>query len=104
MNPPRSAVPKAGVRSTRPRRPAVRTTLNLPEDLLRAAQRSLGTTGITATVVRAMEEAVRLKLRLRLLEHDMTELTPELVEELRRPRVPGGEPSPPAESTGRSHD
>jgi len=76
MKTPRSAVPKTGVRSTRPRRPAVRTTLNLPEDLLRAAQQSLGTTGITATVVRAMEEAVRLKLRLRLLEHDMTELTP----------------------------
>jgi hypothetical protein len=104
MNPRRSAVPKTGIRSTRPRRPAVRTTLNLPEDLLRAAQRSLGTTGITDTVVRSMEEAVRLKLRLRLLEHDMTPLTPELVEELRRPRVPGAEPSPPAESTGRSHD
>ena len=51
-----------------------------------------------------MEEAVRLKLRLRLLEHDMSELTPELLEKLRRPRVPGGEPSAPAESTGRSHD
>ena len=104
MKPPRSAVPKAAVRSARPRRPTVRTTLNLPADLLRAAQSSLGTTGITATVVRAMEEAVRLKLRLRLLEHDMTELTPELVEELRKPRIPGREPSPPAESTGRPHD
>jgi hypothetical protein len=50
-----------------------------------------------------MEEAVRLKLRLRLLEHDMTQLTPELVEELRRPRILGAEPSSPAESTGRSH-
>jgi hypothetical protein len=53
----------------------------------------LGTTGLTATVVRALEEAVRLKLRLRLLDHDMTELTPEFVEQLRRPRISSDEPS-----------
>jgi hypothetical protein len=34
-----------------------------------------------------MEEAVRLRLRLRLLQRDMAELTPELIEELRRPRL-----------------
>jgi hypothetical protein len=47
-----------------------------------------------------MEEAVRLKLRLRLLDHDMTELTPEFVEQLRRPRMSADEP----DSTARSAD
>jgi hypothetical protein len=43
-------------------------------------------------VVRALDEAVRLKLRLRLLDHDMTELTPEFVEQLRSPRISADEP------------
>ncbi len=77
------------------RRIVKRTSLNLPRDLVRDAQRALGTSSITLTVVRAMEEAVRLRLRLRLLERDMPGLTPELIERLRRPRV-GMSPDRPA--------
>jgi Arc/MetJ family transcription regulator len=68
-----------------------RTTLNLPEDLLHAAQEALGTTGVRDTVVRAMEEAVRFHLRLRLLRRELPDLTPELVERLREPRTAAGE-------------
>ena len=64
-----------------------RTSIYLPPELVRQAQQALGTTGVTSTVVHAMEEAVRLRLRLRLLQRDMAELTPELIEELRRPRL-----------------
>ncbi len=64
-----------------------RTTLNLPEDLLEAAREALGTTGVKDTVVTAMEEAVRFRLRLRLLQRELPDLTPELVERLRRPRT-----------------
>lgn len=64
-----------------------RTTLNLPADLLDAAREALGTTGVTDTVVRAMEEAVRFHLRLRLLQRELPDLTPEVVERLREPRT-----------------
>ncbi len=76
-------------RSRRARHPerSRRTTLNLPEELLREARTALGTTGVRDTVVRAMEESVQLRLRLRLLQRDLPDLTPDLVERLRQPTM-----------------
>lgn len=67
-----------------------RTSLNLPRDLVREAQSILGTRTITSTVVRSMEEAVRLRLRLRLLQRDFPDLTLEAIEEMRRRRLQEG--------------
>jgi hypothetical protein len=47
---------------------------------------------VTPTVITALEEAVRLKLRLRLLSRDFSGLTPSVIEEMRRSRA---EISPP---------
>ncbi len=92
---------RAAPKGLKSRRLVKRTSLYLPRDLVREAQRALGTSSITLTVVRAMEEAVKLRLRLRLLERDMPGLTPELIEELRRPRV-GMSPDRPAHPVRRT--
>src|SRR5262249_2544814 len=62
-----------------------RTSLNLPPDLVRRAQAALGTKSVTATVIQALEEAVNLRLRLRLLHRELPDLTPQLVKALRQP-------------------
>lgn len=73
-----------------------RTSLNLPMELVREAQKLLGTATITSTVIRSMQEAIRLRLRLRLLERDFPDLTLEAVEEMRRARLPEIRQSSPA--------
>ena len=63
------------------------TTLNLDEDLLREAQEELGTTEKTATIHRALQEAINLRRRQRLAERVLPGLTPEHLEEMRRNRT-----------------
>jgi Arc/MetJ family transcription regulator len=60
------------------------TSLYLDDELLREASEALGTTGPTATVRAALEEAVR-RTRLKSLAAWKPELTPEELEHLRRP-------------------
>jgi Arc/MetJ family transcription regulator len=64
-----------------------RTTLNLDTELVRAAQEALGTTQITETIHRALEEAVHRRMRRRLAELPLTDLTPDRLEEMRRGRT-----------------
>lgn len=66
-----------------------RTSLNLPQALFRQAEEALGTRGPKQTIVSALQEAVQLRMRVRLLRRDFSGLTPDVVEELRRPRLPG---------------
>lgn len=63
-----------------------RTTLNLPADLLKAAEDELGTTSPTEAVTEALKEFVRRRAAERLLAMDLPDLTPDAVEEVRRPR------------------
>lgn len=71
------------------------TTLNLDMELLARAQQELGTRTATDTIHRALEEAVNRARRRRLLDHDFSELTPEVIDEMRRPRFA----EPPTEKT-----
>lgn len=74
-----------------------RTTLNLDDELLRAAREALGTSKTTETIHRALEEAVNRQMRRSLAELPLTDLTPERLNEIRRGREFGvtepGEPS-----------
>jgi hypothetical protein len=63
-----------------------RTTLVLPVELLRDAERLLGTRSHTEAVVLALEELVARRHREELLRMDWSDLTPEAVEAMRRPR------------------
>jgi Arc/MetJ family transcription regulator len=63
-----------------------RTTLVLPVDLLQDAERLLGVRSHTEAVVIALEELVARRHREDLLRMDWSELTPEAVDEMRRPR------------------
>ena len=63
-----------------------RTTINVPEDILVQAQEAFGTRSPTVAIRRALEEAVARHHRQRLLEMDWSDLTPEAVDEMRRPR------------------
>jgi len=72
--------------SSRRRRGGKRTTLVLPPDLLDDAERLLGTRSHTEAVVAALEELVARRHREELLRMDWSDLTPEAVEEMRRPR------------------
>jgi Arc/MetJ family transcription regulator len=70
-----------------PMRPEThRTTLNLPAELLRAAEEELGTTSPTVAVTTALREFVRRRAMERLLAMDLPDLTPEAVEAMRQPR------------------
>jgi Arc/MetJ family transcription regulator len=62
------------------------TTLNLDLDLLREAQRELGTREKTETIHRALQEAINLRRRQRLAERTLPGLTPESLEQIRRNR------------------
>jgi Arc/MetJ family transcription regulator len=71
------------------------TTLNLDMDLVKEAQRALGTQKATETIHRALEEVIAREKRRQLLEMGVGDLTPERLEELRRnrPPEPGDTPS-----------
>lgn len=62
------------------------TTLNLDTDLLDRARDALGTTQVTETVHRALEEVVLARRRAWLASHDFEGLTPAAVEAMRQPR------------------
>jgi Arc/MetJ family transcription regulator len=63
------------------------TTLNLDTDLLDRAREALGTTQVTETVHRALEEVVLARRRAWLASHDFDGLTPAAVEQTRKPRT-----------------
>lgn len=72
----------------RPRRQRTtrRVTLNVDEELLREAGEFLGTTSMTETINGALDEYVSLQFRLRAANRELA-LTPEMLDEIRRPRT-----------------
>jgi Arc/MetJ family transcription regulator len=64
-----------------------RTSLNLDFGLVDEAREALGTRGTTETVHAALREIALRDRRRRLLARDFSMLTPELIEELRRPEL-----------------
>jgi Arc/MetJ family transcription regulator len=62
-----------------------RTTINLDMDLVAAASAELGTRRTTDTVHVALREVVSRARRARLPRRDFEDLTPDAVEEMRRP-------------------
>ena len=62
-----------------------RTNINLDMDLVREAAHELGTHRTTDTVHRALREVVARAQRARLAEREFADLTPETLDELRRP-------------------
>jgi Arc/MetJ family transcription regulator len=73
-------------RPPRQSRTTRRVTLNVDEELLREAGEFLGTTSMTETINGALDEYVSLQMRLQLVNHDF-DLTPEMLDEIRRPRT-----------------
>lgn len=69
-----------------PARVTKRTNINLDVELLDRAAAVLGTRRMTDTVHAALEQVVAVALRRRLASQDFPDLTPERLEELRRPR------------------
>jgi Arc/MetJ family transcription regulator len=65
----------------------MRTSLNLDLDLVDKARDVLGSNGTTDTVHRALEEVVRQERLRWLAERDFSELTPEVLRELRSTRT-----------------
>lgn len=64
-----------------------RITANLDGDLLREAEQVLGTSGTTATLTAALAEVVRERRLRALLDHDLSDLSPEALDRLRRQRT-----------------
>jgi Arc/MetJ family transcription regulator len=64
------------------------TSLYIEERLLAEAERTLGTSGPTATVRAALEDVVRRRKLRALAAWDLTDLTPERLGELRAAREP----------------
>ena len=64
-----------------------RTNMNLDRQLVAEAAAVLGTRGSTQTVHAAMAEVVRAARRRRLAAHEFSDLTPERLDTLRRPRA-----------------
>ena len=60
--------------------------MNLDTELVGQVAEILGTQTATATVHAALREVLILDLRRKLAAEDMPDLTPEAVEEMRRPR------------------
>ena len=60
------------------------TTMNLDVELVREAQKILGTKETTETVHQALREVINLQKRRELLKHEFPGLTPESLEEMRR--------------------
>ncbi len=65
-----------------------RTNINLDVSLVERAAAVLGTRRTTDTVHAALEEVVAQALRRRLAAQDFPDLTPETLDELRRPHSP----------------
>jgi Arc/MetJ family transcription regulator len=63
-----------------------RTNMNLDSALVSQAAEVLGTRGATETVHAAMAEVVRRARRKRLAARDLDDLTPETLDQMRRPR------------------
>ncbi len=61
--------------------------MNLDRELVAEAEGLLGTKGATETVHAAMAEVVRAARRRRLAAWELDDLTPETLEEMRRPRA-----------------
>lgn len=66
-----------------------RTNINLDVALVDRAAAVLGTRRMTDTVHAALEQVVAHALRRRLAADDFADLTPETLDELRRPRSAG---------------
>jgi len=64
------------------------TTLNLDTDLLAAAQQILCTTQTTDTIHRALQEVINAHKRQSLAAYGFPDLTPEVLDEMRRNRTP----------------
>ncbi len=64
-----------------------RTNINLDGELVTAAATILGTTRTTDTVHAALRDVVARAARERLAQRDFSDLTPDALEELRRPRT-----------------
>jgi Arc/MetJ family transcription regulator len=62
-----------------------RTNINIDTDLVSAAAAVLGTVQTTETVHAALREVVDREARRRLADRDFADLTPEVLDELRRP-------------------
>jgi Arc/MetJ family transcription regulator len=63
------------------------TTINLDVDLVDRAREALGTTQVTETIHRALEEVVLARRRAWLASHDFEGLTPAALETMRKPRT-----------------
>lgn len=74
-----------GVASTAIRR----TNINLDTELVQEAAAVLGTVQTTETVHAALREVVERAARQRLAQRDFVDLTPETLDEVRRPRTAG---------------
>lgn len=64
-----------------------RVTFNADVELLEAAQKLLGTRTTTETLNRALADAVRQARLLSLAQREFPDLTPEVLEEIRRGRT-----------------
>jgi Arc/MetJ family transcription regulator len=62
-----------------------RTNINIDTELVSAAAAVLGTVQTTETVHAALREVIDQAARRRLADRDFSDLTPPLLDELRRP-------------------
>jgi Arc/MetJ family transcription regulator len=65
-----------------------RTNINLDTELVDAAAAVLGTERTTDTVHAALRAVIDRAARERLAQRDFNDLTPDVLEQLRRPRQP----------------
>lgn len=63
------------------------TTLNIDDDLVADAARTLGTRGTTETVHAALREVVARRRRRMLVDFDFADLTPEVLGQMRASRT-----------------
>lgn len=63
------------------------TTINLDDELVADAAKTLGTRGTTETVHAALREVVARRQRRALVELDLADLTPESLADMRSPRT-----------------
>jgi Arc/MetJ family transcription regulator len=63
-----------------------RTNINLDAELVNAAAAVLGTARTTDTVHAALRAVIDRDARVRLTKQDFADLTPEALEQIRRPR------------------
>jgi len=66
-----------------------RTNINLDTELVQQAAAVLGTVQTTETVHAALREVVARAARQRLAQRDFVDLTPQTLDEIRRPRTAG---------------